>query len=325
MDSDDHSTARTQVEDLWFSADVIVVQAGSKIFQVSSAILAARSTVFRDMIGFPQPDEGGTDNLNGTPLVFLHDSPEHVEVFLRAIFDSSFFMPPPTQIELSVVLAILRLSHKYDIPYLHRRALAHLTASGWCPSSSTDTSGDHIIADLLSPQPSLDVILAATEVGATWLLPWAYYATATYTMPELLALRTGAMEHHVQKALLAQTALTRGTIAVNRFLMAENDGCATPAVCRGVRTRTLTEVFDNVQKANDLDPFGEWNSPKSNLETLKAWGMCESCFEQADVQHQEAISTFWDSLPNIFALPPWDELHAMQQIALAEDTKVAGG
>ncbi|KAJ7159379.1 hypothetical protein C8R43DRAFT_881836 [Mycena crocata] len=107
------------------SRDTIVIRAETKIFQVSRAILAARSTVFRDMIAFPQPTSGDVE------ISELHDSAADVEVFLRAIFDSSFFMPAPEPIELSVVLGILRLSHKYDVQYLFRRALQHLAEGEW--------------------------------------------------------------------------------------------------------------------------------------------------------------------------------------------------
>ncbi|KAJ7112971.1 hypothetical protein C8R44DRAFT_631359, partial [Mycena epipterygia] len=115
-----------RVDDLWFPKDTIVIRSENKIFQISRAVLAARSTVFRDMIAFPQPTTDDTEQIDGSPVVLMHDPACDVEVFLRAIYDSSYFMPAPAPIELWVVLAILRLSHKYDIQYLHRRALHHL-------------------------------------------------------------------------------------------------------------------------------------------------------------------------------------------------------
>jgi hypothetical protein len=82
------SDTPSRVDDLWFPTDNLVIRAGNKIFRVSGAILAARSTVFRDMIAFPQPANGYIEQIDGCPVVRLPDSAEHVEVFLRAIFDS---------------------------------------------------------------------------------------------------------------------------------------------------------------------------------------------------------------------------------------------
>ncbi|KAJ6457573.1 hypothetical protein DFH09DRAFT_1349558 [Mycena vulgaris] len=36
-------------------------------------------------------------------------------------------MPPPERSDIHVVLGIVRLAHKYDMEYLFRRALQHLT------------------------------------------------------------------------------------------------------------------------------------------------------------------------------------------------------
>ncbi|KAJ7089924.1 hypothetical protein C8R44DRAFT_544227, partial [Mycena epipterygia] len=163
-----------RVEDLWFSSDTLVIRAEKRLFRVSKALLAARSTVFRDMVAFPQSASGGTELIDGSPVVTLHDSAADVEVLLRAIFDSSYFMPPPERARLEDVLGILRLSHKYDIQYLHRRALNHLSGLYFPPSVQAYRSprADHIVYGP-GHLPLLSLINAATEVGALWLLPVA--------------------------------------------------------------------------------------------------------------------------------------------------------
>ncbi|KAJ7664761.1 hypothetical protein B0H17DRAFT_835030, partial [Mycena rosella] len=110
-------------EDLWFSSDSLVIRADEKIFRVTKSILSARSSVFRDMVAFPQPSSAEAELIEGSPVVCLSDSAANVEVFLRAILDSSYFMPRPAPVELHVVLGILRLAHKYDVQYLYLRAL----------------------------------------------------------------------------------------------------------------------------------------------------------------------------------------------------------
>ncbi|KAF8217041.1 hypothetical protein K438DRAFT_1798203 [Mycena galopus ATCC 62051] len=93
------------------------------------------------MFALPQPEPAEMETMDGLPVIRLQDKAQDVEVFLKAIFDSrsafcferthiqlppSFFMPPPAEFQLGEALAILRLSHKYDVPYLRRRALDHV-------------------------------------------------------------------------------------------------------------------------------------------------------------------------------------------------------
>ncbi|KAJ7723918.1 hypothetical protein B0H16DRAFT_330905 [Mycena metata] len=119
------------------------------------------------MVAFPQPDGGDAERIDGSPAVSLHDSAADVDALLRAIFDSSYFMPHPEPVKLSVILGILRLSHKYDIQYLHRRALNHLSARYFAASAEDYRSPaaearrkDEEAVSLLF------VIQAAVEVGA---------------------------------------------------------------------------------------------------------------------------------------------------------------
>lgn len=89
-----------RVPELWFDDDNLILRAENHLFRVSKGVLAARSSVFRDMLSFPLPppmqddrgggggEGGGEDLIDGCPVVRLHDSPADVTVFLRAIFDS---------------------------------------------------------------------------------------------------------------------------------------------------------------------------------------------------------------------------------------------
>ncbi|KAJ6475997.1 hypothetical protein C8R47DRAFT_985513, partial [Mycena vitilis] len=165
----------------------LVLKAENNIFRVTKSILAARSSVFRDMVAFPQPPGDEAEIIDGCPVVQLHDFAADVDVFLRAIFDSSYFMPPPEPVELHVLLGILRLSHKYDVRYLLLRAIKHLGVR-FLPTAVDQVrlsrQCDHIQYpdDNQSPCTGLtSIIIAATAVGALWLLPFAYYEASIYT------------------------------------------------------------------------------------------------------------------------------------------------
>ncbi|KAJ7639622.1 hypothetical protein DFH06DRAFT_1478356 [Mycena polygramma] len=83
-----------KVGQLWFSTDAVILRAQDRIFRVFVAILKEKSTVFADMLTFPQPPSADTETMDGVPVVTVHDDPAEMEVFLKAIFDSAFFMPP---------------------------------------------------------------------------------------------------------------------------------------------------------------------------------------------------------------------------------------
>ncbi|KAJ7825280.1 hypothetical protein B0H14DRAFT_2369046 [Mycena olivaceomarginata] len=119
MDADN---TPTRVEELWFSDSGLVVQAEQSLFRVSGAVLAARSPIFKDMLSFTQPPDAET--IDGCPVVKLPDLATDITCFFRAIFDSS---PTPAEVDFVDVLSILRCSDKYEVKYLRRRALVHLS------------------------------------------------------------------------------------------------------------------------------------------------------------------------------------------------------
>ncbi|KAJ7112981.1 hypothetical protein C8R44DRAFT_631545 [Mycena epipterygia] len=306
----------TRVDDLWFAQGMIIIRAENKIFRVSGAVLAARSTVFGDMIAFPQP-AGDTEQIDGSPVVRLHDPACDVEVFLRAIYDSSYFMPAPAPIELWIVLAILRLSHKYDVRYLHHRALHHLSEDGWYRVAHDQNLREHLIASDSDLADNLAILATATQVGALWLLPWAYYCASTFLPEELDPLLEGKMKQYIRKCLAAHARLVRGTIRINGFLTMRST-CATRAICDDIREDNLHVFFDidAQHKGSDLNPLGYWAGDIS--EQFAAVGVCGMCCQLAKARHREASSAFWDKLPSLFGLPPWEDLHAMKEGAIGE-------
>lgn len=85
-------------------------------------------------------------------------------------------MSPPTKTEGDVVVAVLRLAHKYDVHFLRRCALEHLSTM-FCMSledyhdGSTASYTFHSFADGV-----LKTIKVLVEVDALWMLPDAYYS-----------------------------------------------------------------------------------------------------------------------------------------------------
>ncbi|KAJ7112482.1 hypothetical protein C8R44DRAFT_711000 [Mycena epipterygia] len=300
--------APRQVDGLWFSNDTLVLRAEDSIFRVSQSILAARSSVFQSMFEFPQPTSDGDEMMDGSPVVRLHDAAAEVEPFLRAIFDSSYFMPPPAAIDFHAVLGILRLSHKYDVNYLYKRALLHLEtvypidlANYRSISSNALNYKDGVIALDLKAIPILQ------EVGATWLLPFAFYSVGTYSPKELLGAGKTWDDLPVetkQTCILLHAQHVRDTYRLLQFLGPMN---CTSDSCEPIRQALLTDsVIFRGAVMTDQNPLSDW--PDTEWRDLKA-ELCDDCFLRARAEYDRVEAEIWDGLPENCGLEEgWDGL-----------------
>jgi hypothetical protein len=219
-------------------------------------------------------------------------------------------------------LGILRLSHKYDVPYLYERALDHL-AAGWYAETYDEDIADHLIYGDSTPAYSLSVIDAALEVGAHWLLPGAYFYATSYLAKDLLPFMEGKMRQYALKSLAAHEQLTRGTVAIHRFLTTSQP-CATAATCNQARQHALSALLDGISVG--ADPF-RYSKEKieEHFKKLASRGLCGDCLEVSKARRHEAATTFWNELPGVFGLQPWEDLRAMKQAAMGESSESDSG
>ncbi|KAJ7350012.1 hypothetical protein DFH08DRAFT_863435 [Mycena albidolilacea] len=305
MDGDD---SLRRVEDLWFSNDTLVLRAENRIFRVSKAMLAARSSVFETMFEFPPPASDGDEIMDGSPVVTLHDFAAEVEVFLRAIFNSSYFMPPPSPTDAEVALGILRLSHKYGVDYLHKRAITHLETL-YNPDRTiyrtlSSNGQPHHAQTLAFHLQALPVLI---EVGAMWLVPLAYYAVGTYDISQLRSAGPpwDSLPTGIRETCLPLAGIQRHAIAdISRFL---SDICdaANPAyalaqlfLVSSVITRRPTLPY------GAQDPLAEWNDG----EWAAVEDLCGDCFSSFKAEQAQAFNEVWDALPLNCGLESWDVL-----------------
>ncbi|KAJ7031839.1 hypothetical protein C8F04DRAFT_1109261 [Mycena alexandri] len=303
-----------KAEALWFSPDVVILRADTHIFRVFAAILKAQSSVFADMFTFPQPPSADMESIDGFPVVEVHDKPEDVEVFLKAIFDSSFFMPPPAEVQFKHALGILRLAHKYDVPYLRRRALDHLGPIFPTHLFSYDDTAWLSSIDL---DRRFATIRTATEVGALWLLPMAYYDLCRQTMEQLISNASWKdLEEKVQRAcLIGHSAQRHHLHKIIGFLsIVKNSGgtCKDWTKCNALRLRwgLRPELW-----THNGNPLGVW--VEGTWRAFAGIGLCDSCVVESKALHAAAIQEFWDQLPQMFGLPGWEELEEMKRAALS--------
>ncbi|KAJ7215900.1 hypothetical protein GGX14DRAFT_359122 [Mycena pura] len=301
------------VDGLWFTNDIVILRAEDSIsgFRVSQSILAARSTVFQSMFEFPQPASDSVETLDGIPVVRLHDSAAEVEPFLRAIFDSSYFMPPPAKIDVHAVLGILRLSHKYAVGYLFKRALLHLEIV--FPIDVEQARNIDVYSGQL--HSDLKAVPILQEVGAAWLLPVAFYKLAIYDEQTLLDAGdswTNFPADMKQTCLLARTQQLHMNNRINGFLAlfscASNNECAEK---RALLLRDLVTYRDS--EAYQLHPLSEWND-EDWLDL--ASDLCDVCFALARAQHEVDLGHVWDQLPKNCGLEDWKTLKELRRVAM---------
>ncbi|KAJ6567043.1 hypothetical protein B0H19DRAFT_717201 [Mycena capillaripes] len=319
------------VQELWFEDGNIVIEAGKSQYRVYQAFLAARSSVFQDMFAFPQPPD--SELFEGCPLVRLPDPDVEVTPFLKAIFDSDFFMPFPAQTDFDTIVGCLRLSHKYGVDYLRRRALVHFSSAYPTTLSLFDSMVAASYGDGENPGWSWEVppdpafriraIQLAREVEATWILPKALYTLSVAFSDLGTAIFNGAVYKNVpthlssqdQVAFLNGHDIQRNATAVDGlgFLSSPFDimGCVHPSRCHSERLAVIESNREiiRVRPSRLLDIWDpdDWHMLQD---------VCPTCLVVLKRTHEDTREAFWAKLPEIYDLPSWEELEHMKAAAI---------
>ncbi|KAK6991794.1 BTB domain-containing protein [Favolaschia claudopus] len=302
------------IEDLWFPDADLILRAEDSIFRVYGGFLGARSSVFRDMISFPQPTtstQTEEEMINGRAVVRLHDSAAEAASFLRAVFDSSFFEPPPYPVEFEDTIGVLRLAHKYDVQYLFRRALAHLDVL--YPTDLRKRDAQTHVRPPSRDTSNMISLKAACEVGATWMLPTVYYVIAQEA--SFLDRAADYMQtHQIQACLAAQSKLMRAQVSSYQFLRSLPLAGCVSSDCQEAVEEAYYELDNWRTNLWDMDPLGDFVFDDMDSE------LCPACLEFSAAQFSEAQQAFWENLPALFMLPNWDELKEMRRKAMEDAT-----
>ncbi|KAL1761221.1 hypothetical protein FB107DRAFT_286221 [Schizophyllum commune] len=306
-------TQDTDLSRPWLSDGNITLIAGDSSFRVFKSILAAQSTFFRDL--FLSASDEDPHSSDGLPILQLHDDPAELSCFLRAIFDSSFFnahpsSPVPTT---STIVGVLRLSHKYDVGHLRRRALLH--AERLVPT----TYAAFRAGGLLNRPADTFYLLAevALEVGADWLLPAALEAGSRHLHWLREHHRTLSMHIAEHNDVLERCAAGLEAISqAGRERLALFDGADAECIyplhnCR----RSLQQVKDRYASSSMPATGLAWQQIEAELRA----SVCSRCLELWKERDTEWAVDYWNSLPAVFGLGGWRRLQRMRDEALALD------
>ncbi|KAJ7700676.1 hypothetical protein B0H17DRAFT_925098 [Mycena rosella] len=345
MEVDFQPSEPRRVEDLWFEDGNLVLQAGNSQFRVYGGLLAARSPIFQDMLSFPQPPD--SELVEGCPLVRLPDAEIDVTHFFKAIFIPEYFAPFPALTTSDIVVGCLRLGHKYEVDYLRRCALIHLssryrtTLSEY--DSRVDPSPDHHAPSTIMSWPFPDgtptfkicVIQLAREVDALWVLPLAFYDLSTsFNMPtdfpEAIGrgIFHGAVYNGVPTSLSVQDQdsflqghfnHTRAAVDIVGFLLDPPDvnGCASPNQCLAGRAKAIRATAWMLQRYAHI-PLAIWNDD----DWVKYCDdVCPTCIVELKRTRAEARQELWYDLPDMYGLPAWEELEKMKVAAIGNSLR----
>ncbi|KAK7042732.1 hypothetical protein R3P38DRAFT_3260686 [Favolaschia claudopus] len=329
-----------RVEELWFPGATLVFQAESSLYRVYSGILSAQSSVFRDMLTFPQPadDDSKGDTFDGCPKIVLHDKVGDVTAFFRAIFDCSFFIPPfTTSPPLATLSGILRLSHKYDVPHLRERCLLHL--SSLYPTTLPAYDALNYAPSILNlrppPQTYPPLALLAlldemhhADMPAPWLIPCIMYLAACNPIDRILscAAELGDDSSSSSTNANALTATKRALLSAYPKLTSSihtsilsflhtppSPSCLSPAKCTSELLQLGHFVSSSWSKCHfplEIWEEGDWEPIEGDL--------CVVCIREARKMHKKARETFWKGLPGLFGVGGgegggWEELEKMRE------------
>ncbi|KAK7002232.1 BTB domain-containing protein [Favolaschia claudopus] len=309
----------TRADGLWFEDCGLIILAEKTIFRVSRDYLAAHSPIFKDMLALPAPRE--VDMMLGCPFVALPDSADDITVFLKALMFPDFFEPHPAPASYAILTAVLRMSHKYDVATLRKRALVHLSAQ--FPTQLHDyeflasQKDPPWIAELQDVHgPGFHALTAlARSLSIEWILPIAFYRVCAFSAEQDILTVAHTLSDKVNIVTACRTLEGAAVTNMLDFLWPSPvDACCTPSQCSASKfaMRRRMELVRN--RPSSL-------APRMPLDLLRmsdweALSVCTACLASMKANHEEAKKEHWDSIPEMFELPSWTELEKRKAEAL---------
>ncbi|KAJ7456117.1 hypothetical protein FB451DRAFT_1512487 [Mycena latifolia] len=311
----------TRAEGLWFEDCGLIIQAQDTLFRVSRDFLAARSPVFGDMLSLPPPNDA--EMMEGCPFVHLPDSAADITAFLKALLYSEFFEPFPAPTSFEIIASVLRMSHKYEIDVLRKRALIHLSSIH--PTTLGEWESTYYESWPWFPDSDykfLDVVLLARQTSASWILPTAFYRICAHVGEDSIINGYSSLELRPVDKLACMAAIryleTTGAKKILDFLVKplQTRECSSlnPELCSGSRVKTRFAA----ENWRDYDLGGPALLPL-DLWEVDDWSrltVCDACLSAMKGAHAAAKEALWDKLPELFNLPNWAELERMKAEAL---------
>ncbi|KAI0341195.1 hypothetical protein BDW22DRAFT_1333230 [Trametopsis cervina] len=320
--AEDEELFVTRDTQLWYRDGTVVLQAERKLFKVYAGILSRASPVFRDMFALGSShstsEAGRSEMYEGRPLVATAgDTAADMRAFLTALHDSSLDFSSQyidakslKLVDIPRIISILRLSTKYDVVHLRRRAIEALqvwyprNVSSYISLSSSSTPREDLLRHIT-------IANIARETGSFVLLPAALLFCCSTADARTLydGVSVDGVYHDLHpdnkraifigRPLLMHHARTRtqGFFFNPHFSEGSGQKCLTAERCAEFR-KIYTSVYDHKE-----DP---WMNPffRLNWKAIRS-ACCTNCTLSWETHNLRGMKDLWEELPALFDLTSW--------------------
>ncbi|KAF7293952.1 BTB domain-containing protein [Mycena kentingensis (nom. inval.)] len=314
--TDTPSAELTKCKGLWLTDCGLVIRAENTVFRVSRDLIAMQSPIFADMLSLPPAE--GQEKFDGCPMVLLSDSAADVEVFLRSLIHYDFFPAESQRITFDDLSGIIRMSHKYEVAGLRRRAFAKLSHYFPTTLQQFDALGPAEV-EWISDERS--AVILARRTDQEWILPAALYTLCRYGR-ELNILACDEMPvADKYRWVIGCRKLMEESLKALAFLLDDStmEDCRESDVCYRTRVRARMEAEQRCCFSTSEALFGPleiWTE-----DNMKALQVCNGCLNSMRLAHISAREAFWAGLPELFDLPAWDVLEKLKAEAMADESE----
>ncbi|KAF5372696.1 hypothetical protein D9615_009857 [Tricholomella constricta] len=285
---------------MWFQDGTLLIKAQDAKFKVYGGLLSSKSSVFRDMF---------TLNAGVQEAVLeLEDSKVDLSYFSKALHDIDFFLPRKLGhvTPIAIVAGILRLSDKYDVPSLRKRAIEHLsviyptTLRAWDRASQLESPhiSDH-----------LDAIKSARDFNIPWIRPMAVYHFVSQPLETVFPLL-----HNSNLSEQDQKQCIRAIRALKVLQMF----CGAPMRSAGNRKQCHSwSNCGNVQKNKWNAICNDDGADPLKIRLTYTDGFCSSCQGNIDVHYTREKA--WNMVPVLFNDESWSQLETLRNAEIGMD------
>ncbi|KAI0090611.1 hypothetical protein BDY19DRAFT_722481 [Irpex rosettiformis] len=320
--------------DVWFDDGNCVLQAENKLFKVYTGMLMKYSAQFQTMLSLPQPDATSADTqpmYENCPLILLPgDSAKDAGYFLKALSDLQYYTDVTKIKDISIVLAVINMSLKYEADVLLRRSIPAFTAlypaslAKWEIRSRRRQYAPFVQA--YGPALPFLVIAVAKKTGMDMLLPSAMFECCSYSIFDIMdgvARPNGEYLHldheSKRKILKARTQISNYARGMKNKVVTK---ARITYPCSGRRSVLNAGGTNIVQDSwNILEGWAQgsdgpdsWVDP---LRTAESWPAnaysqaTRTTLPSAEIIAKNMKANYaqaWKNLPKAFELQEWDKL-----------------
>ncbi|KAF8147476.1 hypothetical protein B0H34DRAFT_802895 [Crassisporium funariophilum] len=276
-------------------------------FLIHKRVLRNRSLPFNELLELP----------DGVEEYFpLNDSAHSVQYFLMAHYNRSFFAYPPAPTTIAILLRVAQMAKKYDADDLLLIAIDHLeahypyTLEGWNNRGQTSALAKEPALDHVTTK--LDIISTIIFIEAKWMLPAAFFSLFRHMKEEIVA---NDGDSNIPGCLVAWETHSRmlDDLVQTILLSIPSQRCTDHVNC--LQTASTLRTNPLQLKRGSRDPILLAHKYYSSIREQ----VCYNCRMAFLKSMEEAMSTFWTTMPEKYGLPSWELLLQERTKRLCDD------